>query len=854
VDLHAIVSSWPGKSPPPGFDVCHPAAYHMLDVAAVAERLLEPFCLPEPERQALILLTALHDLGKINVSFRSMLLANQRQRSGRHWEVTEALLMHHDGRLAHLGQDRRRRWALYAATAGHHGRPPSKDQVGWLRMCRAAGDEAIADAGTLIDALAALWPEASLAHRDGDGIRALSWWLPGLVTAADWIGSNAVWFPPRSDCIELQDYLEQSRDRAATAVQKAGLEPASPSDRRLFDWPPRPMQEAAHEVPLPDGPVLAIIEDGTGSGKTEAALALAQRMLRAGKGRGLYVALPTMATADAMFARLRDAIGCMFDRSPSLTLAHGRASLSREFREFVAHDAQREDEPACTEWLADNRRRALLATVGVGTIDQALPAVLKARHSALRLFGLSSKILIVDEVHEVGEPYIVELLATLLRAHRQVGGSAILLTATLPTALRSRLIEAWGEAAPDSQAYPLLTVAGQTPRYVRTLADSRGPVAVRRLASMDEAVSILVDSAGRGAACVWVRNAVDDAIAGVGALRQAGIDANLLHARFALADRLRHQEEVLERFGKERRGGAGRVLVATQVVESSLDLDFDTMVSDLAPMAALIQRAGRLWRHLDRRPGSERPTSSPILHVLSPDPAGSAEEDWLQDVLNAGAWVYPLDLQWRTAQALFTAGCIGGSTNVRGLIESVTGEDFHELPPAIERAELERQGEAYARQNLAWQNRIDLDRHYRDGAADADDRHFPTRLGIEQGVLALARRKHDTVIPWARENGADEAMLWALSEVSVSAHRLRGLALPDQDDVTIKSVTGAWPEWRRKAVVVCPVSDDGTICDGLIYDEAEGVLFPSPESRDRTDSMGRRSTSRTRAAGDPRCL
>lgn len=831
VALHRIVSNWPGKSPPPGHDACHPAAYHMLDVAAVAERLIEPVCVSEPERQALILLAALHDLGKINASFRSMLVARESQRGGRHWEVTEALLMHYDERLSHLGLDRRRRWALYAATAGHHGRPPSKDRTGWSRMLRSAGCDAIADAGALIDAFCALWPKASLAHRSGEDVRALSWWLPGFVTVADWIGSNAAWFPPRSDYVELPDYLKQAREQAATAVHDAGLEPAPPSDKRLFDWPPRPMQEAAHEVPLSPGPMLAIIEDGTGSGKTEAALVLARRMLRAGKGQGLYVALPTMATADAMFARLRDVIGRMFAKTPSLTLAHGRAALSREFREFRAHGAQREDEPACTEWLADNRRRALLATVGVGTIDQALLAVLKARHSTLRLFGLSSKILIVDEVHEVGEPYIVELLATLLRAHRQVGGSAILLTATLPTALRARLIEAWDETAPDSHAYPALTVAGQTTRSVPALPDSRGPVAVKRLTSADEATSLLVESARSGAACVWVRNAVDDAIDGVRALRQAGVETDLLHARFALTDRLCHQGRVLKHYGKERREGAGRVLVATQVVESSLDLDFDTMVSDLAPMAALIQRAGRLWRHMDRRSGSKRPTSSPVLHVLSPDPVNLAEDDWLQEVLKAGAWVYPLDQQWRTARALFAAGLIGGPASVRSLIESVANEDLDVLPPAIERAELERCGEAYAHQNLAWQNRIDLDRQYRDGAADADDRNFPTRLGLEQRVLALAQRTSGTVVPWAREKDADEATLWALSEVSVSAHRLRGLALPDQEDVAVKSVTGAWPEWRRQTVAVCPVTDDGTICSGLNYNKREGLLFSSPEAR-----------------------
>ena len=826
-----IVTRWPGKSPPPGGNVCHPAAYHMLDVAAVAEQLIAPLCLPEPERQALVLLAALHDLGKINAAFRSMLTEKESQRCGRHWEVTEALLMHYDNRLVHLGHGPRQRWALYAATAGHHGRPPTQDRNGWLRMRHAAGEEAVADAGALIEAFAALWPEASLAQRDKDGIRVLTWWLPGFVTAADWIGSNAEWFPPRVDYIDLPDYLDRARTQASEAVRRAGLDPSAPSDKRLFDWEFRPMQEAAAAVPLSEGPMLAIIEDGTGSGKTEAALLLAQRMLLARKGRGLYVALPTMATADAMFARLREVVGSIFAEAPSLTLAHGRATLSREFRDFVVHSAQREDEPACTEWLADNRRRALLATVGVGTVDQALLAVLKARHAALRLFGLSSKILIVDEVHEVGEPYIVELLATLLRAHRQAGGSAILLTATLPTSLRSRLIEAWGESPPDSIAYPLLTVAGRAPQPVEPLSDPRGSVEARRLASAEEAVSLLVRSAKQGGACVWVRNAVDDAIAGVKALRAAGVEADLLHARFALTDRLRHQAAVLECFGKERQGGAGRVLVATQVVESSLDLDFDTMVSDLAPIAALIQRAGRLWRHMDRRPASERPTFHPVLHVLSPDPNETIEEDWLRGVLDAGAWVYPLDWQWRTARALFAAGCIEGPAGVRGLIEAVARDDPDSLPPSIDRAEQERQGEGFASQNLARQNRIDLAIGFRDGAADADDRQFPTRLGIEQRVLALARWEGEALTPWATDNGANVAELWALSEVNVSARKLKGLTLPDPCDAAIKAATGDWPEWRRKTVTVCPVDLDGRICDGVIYNVDMGILFAAPQTR-----------------------
>jgi CRISPR-associated endonuclease Cas3-HD len=316
------IGRWPGKSPvvPGGF--CHPAAYHMLDVAAVAERLATPFPFPNPQAQALVLLVALHDLGKIGAQFRGMSLGGLAQQGGSHWRVTEALLRHHDARLAPiLGMRDRHRFALYAATAGHHGRPPE----GWTGMLRLAGAEAIADAGVAIDALAALWPEASLAGLSREDVYRLSWWLPGLVAAADWIGSNALWFPPTEADLSLTDYLDLARSRAGTAVAAAGLASPAVSGARLFSFALRPMQEACAAVPLRDGPMLALIEDETGTGKTEAALILAQRMMAARKGRGIFFALPTMATADAMFARARDVVGAMFTAGPSLTLAHGRA-------------------------------------------------------------------------------------------------------------------------------------------------------------------------------------------------------------------------------------------------------------------------------------------------------------------------------------------------------------------------------------------------------------------------------------------------------------------------------------------------------------------------------------------------
>lgn len=566
--------------------------------------------------------------------------------------------------------------------------------------------------------------------------------------------------------------------------------------------------------------MLAVIEDETGAGKTEAALLLAQRMLAAGKGRGMFFALPTMATADAMFARAARVVGKMFD-APCVTLAHGRAGLSVEFRDIQLGHANSPDDVTCTEWLAQSRRRALLADVGVGTIDQALLAVLPVKFQTLRYFGLSSKILIVDEVHELGEPYIGAELEALLRMHRAAGGSAILLTATLPMALRKRLLAVYDGQA-HSPAYPALTVAGGA--AVCDLPQTTGPkgsVRVTRIERMEEAVELISHAAAQGAACVWVRNSVDDAIAAVAALQAAGVEADLLHARFALGDRKRIEAIAQGRFGKGGQGRGGRVLVGTQVLESSLDFDFDVMVSDLAPMAALVQRAGRLWRHMTERPQATRPVPVPVLHVLSPDPAQVSDDRWLQGVLGGGAFVYPLADQWRTADHLFRVGVITAPSGLRMLIEAVHGADACDVPQALITAELRAEGEGAAARGHAAQNIVDFAAGYRLGGRANDDAKYPTRLGEEQQTLVLARGNEAGVLrPWiAGFEG------WALSELSASRKRLMRLDLPDQDAPEIVALTREWPDWKRAALRVCPVAADGTICAGLRYDAEIGLIF-----------------------------
>lgn len=805
----------------------------MLDVAAAAERLIAPFDLPRPLCDALIWLTALHDLGKIGAQFRGMILRGTAQRNGTHWEVTEHHLRHHDAALLApvLRLRDRHRYELYAATAGHHGRPPKADQDQRRRMAMDASPEAIADAGAAISAFHSLWPAASLADLSREQVHALSWWLPGLVAAADWIGSNVAWFPSCPADLPIAAYLDRARALAVRAVAEAGLGRPAPSDRPLFAFAPRPMQAACADIPLRDGPMLALIEDETGAGKTEAALILAQRMMVGGKGHGLFFALPTMATADAMFKRARDVVARMFAAGPSLTLAHGRAGLSGDFRDLQGTDRRNPDEPGCAAWLAESRRRALLADVGVGTVDQALLAVLPTKHACLRLFGLSSKILIVDEVHELGDPYMAVLLERLLHAHAALGGSAILLTATLPLVLRARLVAAFEDGAgrvsplPGDPAYPALTVAGGAARTdLPRVTGPRGAVAVQRVAGPEAALDLLAEKVAQGAACVWVRNAVDEAIASVRALRDRGVAADLLHARFALTDRKRHEAAALVRFGKHGMGREGRVLVATQVVESSLDLDFDVMVSDLAPMAALIQRAGRLWRHMDLRPAAGRPVPAPVLHVVSPDPASAVDARWLHPVLGQGAHVYALPLQWRTADVLFRAGRIEAPGDLRALIEGAHGEEGA-VPDALLRAEVEAQGKAHAERAQGARNVVDFAAGFRAGAGGWEDTEFPTRLGQPMRVLVLARRQGGRLMTWAA--GETEADSCQLSEVQAATRRLAALDLPDQTAPEIAAFTAGWPDWRRNGVTVCPVGEGGVICAGLQYDGEVGLIYSS---------------------------
>ena len=433
------------------------------------------------------------------------------------------------------------------------------------------------------------------------------------------------------------------------------------------------------------------------------------------------------------------------------------------------------------------------------------------------------------------DPFMETQLKRLLEFHAMLGGSAIVMTATLPLGMRDGYAKAFQQGmgidrpqGPMEKAYPTLTVigkSGMTSNNPRAFPATCRNVSVHRLADAEAAREVLKCGVERGAACVWIRDSVDDAIAAYHQLREVGVEADLLHARFALADRLRHERALQRRFGREGIGREGRVLVATQVVESSLDLDFDVMVSDLAPVGSLIQRTGRLWRHMDLRPKDRRPVDGPALHVLAPNPEEVTGRRWLHGVIGSGAWVYPQDVQWRTAQVLFKAGEISVPVGLRKLIEAVYSDDRPGVPEALEEDEFVTEGRKISEEQQAFNQVID--------AADAydqpqlcrifDDDRFPTRLGIPQVTLRLAQEREGSLVPWA----GDDEHGWLLSEVQVSKRRFEKLSGVDQEQPAIKRVRRKWPKWTKYTVQVVPVGDGGRICEGLRYDPAIGIEFRS---------------------------
>ncbi|GAB6036469.1 CRISPR-associated helicase/endonuclease Cas3 [Fundidesulfovibrio butyratiphilus] len=832
----AVFAPYWGKTAGPGEAGWHRLAYHCLDVAAVGQACLERGGFarlvstgdPEFDHSGLGpwigFLLALHDLGKFARSFQEkrpdILAALGREATG------GAGGFRHDALGGAFWSARRRKafagkggacaaaaaeldWdvldALTPAVFGHHGAPVGAYPKLILTEHFTPGDEAAAlafvrAAFRLFGLEAHPWPSLGEV-----AAKRLSWGLAGLAVLADWIGSDARAFPLRDEPMALDRYFENhARPQAEAALRASGVPAPGAAPWRGFSglYPeivrPSPLQDFVSAMDLGHGPSLHILEDVTGSGKTEAALALVHRLLDADRAASVYVGLPTQATASAMYGRMRQGSRRLFvpGSTPSLVLAHASRDMDPAFRRSIGFEdipvrggvEPFEGQAACAAWLADNRKKALLAAVGVGTLDQALLGALPARHQCLRLLGLGRGVLVADEVHAY-DPYTTKLVEALLSFQAALGGSAVLLSATLPTGVKRSLARAFaqGLGAPipslGSPDYPLVTSLDGAGGVREARVDSRADVSrftrVERLATPEDALQTLAAAARAGACALYVRNTVDDAVAAHRALSGMLPDrVELFHARFALGDRQDVEARILKSFGRDStpEQRQGRVVVATQVAEQSLDVDFDLVVSDLAPMECLVQRAGRGMRHAGRtRPegyGESR------LLVVSPDPNGDIRRDWYAALFPVGAFVYPDHARlWLTACRLFRAGGFDLSREGRDLMETVYGDAAEPVPEALEPTLLAVEGAQYAEKALAWDKALCVDAGYGpDQAAWQDDEAAVTRLGDERVTVRLFRLEGGTVRLWRQDESPETAA--RLSDVSVRRVRLAETAVP----------------------------------------------------------------------------
>lgn len=721
-------------------DPFQPLPCHLVDVGFVALELLRTRafgtikdrfaeavgCSPEHVESWLGYLVALHDWGKGWRNFQArgpqnvldalaaagLRLENDDHEEWRHEVLSRLWLQEH--LISRAGWNRRSANTVGAAIASHHGRL-GQDLPKLMPFSGHEEWETLRDeVETMVRAAFAPEPwQANFAHHGVAGVL-----LSGLIVWADWIGSNEELFPLRWTGEEWHEYIEMSKLAARAAVARLRLRQDNPwrgitsfTQAWTTFQEPRPIQKAIDLLSTSASDGLTIIEAPMGDGKTEAALYLATQFMK--HGGGLYVALPTATTSNQMFERVKAFLQEHDDSgAATLQLVHGTSWLvdrtAPELPPDLAGAGDDAEEHLALDWFRP-KKRSLLATYGVGTIDQALMSVLHVKHGFLRLFGLSGKVLVVDEVHAY-DAYMTEMLTLLLAWCRALSIRVILLSATLPQARKDELIEAYSgipNSLPERNGgfapYPLVTTVGQdghVSEHPVPMGERRSEVRVVRheglLGDAAEIAALAAERVGSDGCVCIIANTVGSAQSIYAALKRIVPDVPtlLFHGRFLAEDRKRIEQRALDWFDKRsllpvtdpRRTERPRraILVATQVVEQSLDLDFDEMISEIAPIDLLLQRCGRLQRH--HRPDRSR---APIFHVAMPD---CESEDF-----GASGEVYAPYFLLRTKLALTDRWTL--PQDLRPLVEAVYGPEPSQLPPAIV--------DRLARARKTWQNQQD---------------------------------------------------------------------------------------------------------------------------------------------------
>lgn len=501
--------------------------------------------------------------------------------------------------------------------------------------------------------------------------------LLGMMILSDWIASG-IMFADAEDWIGGEDWEARVEHRAEEFLSRSGLQKKRIGWGNEFSdvWPWIPkagmrlLQRGAEKISAgPKRHRLILMEAPMGEGKTEAGMYCAVQMLRRWNKDGFYVALPTAATSNQMATRMADWFRVL-DIPKEVRLLHGMAWMIDECAPEETQNTEDHDEIA--RWLAP-LRRGLLGQFSVGTVDQAMLAVTKAKYGVLRLLGLSNKVLVIDEIHSY-DVYMGEFIQRLLEWCRAMEIPVVMLSATLPPKLKAKLLAPYTKQ-PLSRAYPLITAVCED----GTVEEVAIEKTVKNMAVSVELPPILNDperiarkaaelTEQGGCICVLM-NTVKQAQKVYTALKSV-FDGELMlfHAQFPAERRKEIEEDCIRKFGKNKTNRPQRaILVATQVVEQSLDVDFDAMLTAVAPIDLVLQRMGRIFRHDD----TERPAhlQSPAQFVLIPE-----GEDFGVD-----GYVYPEVLLRQTIQVLKDRDTVKIPEDLAPLVAD--GYDDSKVPP-----------------------------------------------------------------------------------------------------------------------------------------------------------------------------
>lgn len=541
--------------------------------------------------------------------------------------------------------------------------------------------------------------------------------LTGLTVVSDWISSSRY----KKDLVN-NNYL----DLARSSIREIGYSPLNIvkglSFKDIFGFSPRKVQEKFYQSVKGQGTYLLEVE--MGQGKTEAALYAAYLLLSQGKANGIYFALPTRLTSLSIYDRVEKFLNKITNEEESAKLVFKDSNL------FLCSETG-ENSPG-GDWF-DIGKRGILAPFGIGTIDQALMAVINVRHSALRTFGLSGKVLILDELHSYDD-YTGSLVCELIKQVRRLGGTVMILSATLRSATKEKIFR----FPLVKNTYPQITYSrDDSYEEICVPSDSNKNIEIvhcNESLAIQEAIGAALD----GCKVLWIENTVADAqnVFSVlsSRLQGTGTDIGLLHSAFLQCDRRNNEKKQLTVFGKgECRGKLGKILVGTQVLEQSLDIDADFMVTKIAPIDMLFQRMGRLWRH--RENDELRKCTAPKCLIIHPSLEKATNNP--KDIFGKTGAVYSPYVLYRTLKTICEKNSISIPNDIREMIE-LTYSD--EKP---ENNKIELALSALNQKRIAMENEARA--ASRTATATRNDNEACTRYSDEKTVILYLLKKFDPV-------------------------------------------------------------------------------------------------------------